>query len=182
MTPEATPWREFARRHWRALAVVVVAGLAAIAEAFLVFLWFAAGAQSSGLVPSALGLWTMGNLVTFGVEAVLWELLLVGVPVTAGGALAWRWWKRLPEEERRGLDVGKGSKPAGGGGGFSFLLFVAFCLKVYLDGKWDVAVGTFTVDYVVGSLVTILVWALVIFGIPAAVIAALWVRREIKRP
>jgi len=34
----------------------------------------------------------------------------------------------------------------------------------------------------VGSMVTILVWSLVIFGIPAAIALAWWLNREMKRP
>jgi hypothetical protein len=70
---------------------------------------------------------------------------------------------------RGAMDFGKRSRSTGGGGGFSLLLFIAFCIKVYIDGKWAVPIVTFTVDYVVCSLVAILVWALVIFGIPGVI-------------
>lgn len=55
----------------------------------------------------------------------------------------------LPGEERGGYRFGGGSRSTGGGGGFSLLLFVAFCIKVYIDGKWNVAIGTFTLNYAV---------------------------------
>jgi len=174
-------WRAFFGRHWRAFAVIIVACAAAVVDAVLVFLWFAGSAQSSGSVPKTVGLWTMGNLVTFAVEVTLWELLLAGVPVVVGASLAYRWWKGLPVEERGAMELGKGSRSTGGGGGFGLLLFIAFCIKVYVDGKWNVAIGTFTVNYVVYSVVTILLWTLVIFGVPAAIALTWWLRKELRK-
>lgn len=167
------------RRHWTAVAVFVVAGAVAFAGGVYVFLWFVGSAQSSGMVPGTLGLWTMADLVTFVLYAVFWELLLVGVPAAIVAAMAWRWWKRLPDGERSGYRFG-GSRSTGGGGGLSLLFFIAFCIKLFVDGKWNVAMASFTVDYVVNSMVTILVWALIIFGIPAAIGLAWWIRRETK--
>jgi len=154
----------------------------AFAGAVYVFLWFVSGAQSSGMVPSTLGLWTMGNLVRFILYAVFWELLLVGVPTAVAAVAFWQWWRRLPDGGRGGYRFGGGSRSTGGGGGFSLLLFIAFCIKVYIDGKWNVAIGTFTLNYVVDSVVTILAWGLVIFGIPAAIALTWWLSREMKKP
>ncbi len=61
------------------------------------------------------------------------------------------------------------------------LLFIAFLIKVYLDGRWDDAIGSYSVDYVVGSFVLILEWFVIIFGIPAAVALVWWIRREMNR-
>src|SRR5205823_13191393 len=58
--------------------------------------------SSTGLVPATLGLWTMANLVTFILNAIFWELLLVGIPVVVGVAAGWLWLRRLPDEEMRG--------------------------------------------------------------------------------
>jgi len=133
------------------------------------------------MVPSILGLWTMANLVTFIVYAVLWELLLIGVPIAIAGVIGWRWWKRIPREEWRGYRF-SGRKRTSGGGGASLLFFVAFCIKVFVDGKWNVPIATFTLDYVVGSIITILVLGLIIVGIPATIGLTWWISREPKKP
>ena len=172
-------WRSFIRRHWRAAALFAVGLALAFAWAVYVFLWFVGNAVSSSLVPGTLGLWTIGNLVTFIVYAILWELLLVGVPVTIGGILAWQWWKKLPGSEKMDYHM-SGRKRATSGGGGGLLVFILFCAKVYIDGKWNEPIANFTLDYVVGSLLIILVLGVVIVGIPAAIGLTWWIRRETK--
>ena len=58
-------WRRFFRKHWAAFAVMVVATVLAFAYLVYVFVWFTGYAQSTGLVPSSIGLWSMENLVLF---------------------------------------------------------------------------------------------------------------------
>ena len=182
MSMGGSDWRTFMRRHWGAIAILVLACALLFVEAVYVFVWFANNAQSSSLVPRTLGLWTMGNLVSFILYAVVWELLLVGFPVAVGAVAAWLWWKRLPDEERRGYHFGGRSRSAGGSGGVSLLFFIAFCIKVYIDGNWNVAIGTFSLNYVVDSMITILAWSLIIIGIPIAIGLAWWISREMKKP
>jgi hypothetical protein len=169
-------WKDFMRSHWGAVAILAVAGALAFGGAVYVFLWFVSNAQSSGMVPATLGLWTMANLVTFILYAVFWELLLIGVPIAIAAVAGWQWWKRLPDEERRGYHFSGSSRSAGGGA--SLLFFVAFCIKAFIDGKWDVAIATFTLDYVVGSMIIILI----VFGIPVAIGLTWWISREMKKP
>jgi hypothetical protein len=177
----ASDWRGFVRKHWKALVIFAAACALAFAWSVYVFLWFENNAQTTGLVPKGLGLWTMGNMVSFILNAIFWELLLVGIPVVVGAVIGWLWWRRLPEDERRGYHFGGRSRSAGGSGGVSFLFFIAFCLKVYLDGNWNAPIATFTLDYVVGSIVLILEWVLVVFGIPIAIGLLWWIRHEMKR-
>jgi hypothetical protein len=179
---EGGDWKGFMRRHWGAAVVLVIGAVLAVAGGVYVFWWFTQLAQSSGLVPSSLGLWTTGNLIAFILNAIFWEILLVGIPVIIGVAIAWLWWKRLPLEERMGHHWGRRARRTGSGGGFGLFFFILFAVKVWLDGNWNVPIANFSLNYVVGSLVTILVWVAVIFGIPAAIFAAWWVRREMRKP
>jgi hypothetical protein len=175
-------WKGFIRKHRGIVILFVAACVLASAGAVYVFWWFVGLAQSTALVPSSLGLWTIGNLLAFILNAIFWELLFIGIPVALGAVGAWLWWRRLPIEERAGYHFGRRGRSTGGSGGVSLLFFIAFLIKVYVDGKWDVPIGTFTLGYVVGSMITILVVVAVIFGIPAAIAATWWVRREMKKP
>jgi len=175
-------WIAFFRRHWGAVAIFVVAATLAVAWGVYVFWWFTGNAQSTGLVPSALGSWSMGNLVSFIIYSVLWELLLVGIPAVVAAVAAWMWWRRIPSEEWMGYHWGRRSRSAGGGGGVGFLFFVAFAIKVYVDGNWNIPVSTYTLNYVVGSMITIVEWIAVILGIPAAIAVTWWIHHELKKP
>jgi hypothetical protein len=171
-------WGRFLSKHWAAFAVMVVAAVLAVAGAVYVFVWFTGNSQSTTLVPSSLGLWSMENLVLFILHAIFWELVLIGIPVAVGAIIGWIWWKRLPSEETYHLSGKKSSKSNRAGGAISPLLFIAFAIKVYVDGNWTLAFSSYTLDYVVGSMVTILIWIAAILAIPAIVGIVWWVHHE----
>src|SRR5438132_5717681 len=147
------------RKHWRTVATFVVAGVLAVASAVYVFLWLVGNAQSTGLVPRTLGLWTMGNLVSFILDAIFWELLLVGIPVVVAVVGGWLLWKRLSDEEMRGYRLfRKRSRTTRRGGGVSLLFFIAFAIKVGLDGNWNALIATVTLAHAVRSMILISNW------------------------
>ena len=83
-------WKLFLKRHWKVAAAFVAACVIAFIGAIVVFLWFVGNAQSTGLVPSALSLWSMGHLVTFILYLIMWEIIFVGIVVAAGAIIGWR--------------------------------------------------------------------------------------------
>ena len=175
-------WKAFLRKHWKITAVFAVGAVLALVGSILVFLWFVGDAQSTGMVPTTLGPWTMGNMLTFTLHLIFWELLLIGIPVGLAAIGGWQWWKRLPDEEKNKYHFfGKRSRTTGGGSGISVLFFIAFCIKVFIDGKWDVAIATWTLDYVASSMITLLMWAAIIFGIPAVLGVIWWITHEMKK-
>jgi hypothetical protein len=181
-TPQAikteAEWRRFMRKHWAAFTIFAAAAVLLAAGAVYVFVWFVGNAQSTGLVPSTLNLWTMNNLVMFILHAIFWELVLIGIPAAVGGIAGWAWWKRIPEQEKQEYNLSqKKSKSNRAGGAISPLLFIAFAIKVYVDGNWNTTMASWTVDYVVGSMVTILIWVVAVFAIPAIVGLVWWLCR-----
>jgi hypothetical protein len=181
---QGSDWKKFMRKHWNMVAVFAVAIILAVTGAVYVFWWFTGYAQTTGLVPSTLGLWSMANAVFFILHLIFWELVFVGIPAIIGAVIGWQWWKRLPEEEKKEYHLfGRGSRSRNAGGAASTLFFIAFAIKVYVDGNWNVAISTYTLNYVVGSMITILVWIAVIFGIPATIGAIWWLHHEMyKKP
>jgi len=177
---KGSDWNRFIRKHWIAFVALVAAAVLAAAGAVYVLVWFTGNAQSTGLVPSTLDMWTMGNTVLFILHAIFWELVLIGIPVAIGAVIGWQWWKSLPDAHEYQLS-GKGGRSRGASGAISPLLFIAFALKVYVDGNWNLAISKYTLDYVVGSMVTILLWIIAIFAIPAIVGLVWWIRHEMNK-
>ncbi len=136
-------WKAFVRRHWR-LVLAAVGGIAAAGVAALaVFLWVVGNTQANGLVPSRLGDWSVGSIVTFLLNLLPWELLLVAswvIPIAA--AAFFLWYKKLPEEERRGMEGAPRRGRAAGGGGISFFVALVWLLIVWSDGRWNLALRT----------------------------------------
>jgi hypothetical protein len=171
-------WRGFIKHHWAAFSAITVAAAFAAAAAIYLFVWFTANAQTTGLVPVALSLWSMSSVVTYIIYTAIWELAVVGIPVALAAIAAWQWWKRIPEAEKAGLHTGKASKGRRAGGAISPLLFIAFAIKVYVDGNWTQPIASWNLDYVVGSMVTILLWTVAIFAVPAVIVAVWWLSHK----
>ncbi len=179
-------WKKFLRKQWKMVVLFIVGAILASIGATLVCLWVVGEVQLAGLVPAPLGLWSMGHLVTFLLRLVFWEVLIIGVPVIlAAVAIIFLWWKKIPDRERReyrrGHLFGTRSRPTNGKDVLSPLVFIVFCIKVFLDGNWNVAFGTWTFDYVVYSFLWALIWVLIIFGIPMVLGGTWWIRHEMKK-
>jgi len=176
-------WKKFLRKHWNMVVLFVVGAILASIGAILVYLWIVGDAQLTGLVPATLGLWTMGYLVTFLLHVIFWEVLFIGVPVILAAVAGWLWWKKLPDEEKKEYHFfGTRSRASSeGGGSISLLVFIAFCIKVFIDGNWNVAFTTWTFDYLVYSYLSALIWVLIIFGIPIVLGIIWWIHHEMKK-
>lgn len=173
--------KEYFRRHWKMFTLFVAAAILLGVGAVLVFLWFVGQAQITGLVPSLLGQWTLGNVLAFLLNLLFWELLLIGIPAAVAAIAVWLWWRRLPPERRWEWSwFGGRSRGSRGGNAASLLIFIAFLIKVYLDGNWNIPIATWTFDYLVYSWITALVWVLIIFAIPAVIGITWWLTRGRK--
>ena len=178
---ESNSWKKFLKLHWNMLAVWIIAAIVAAIGAIQVFLWFVSEAQSTALVPASLAQWSMNNIVMFIIHLIFWELLIIGIPLAIAGIGAWLWYKKIPEPERKQYTFfDKDTNTEKGGSGVSFLLFVGFCLKVYIDGNWNDAIASWTLNYVVDSMVTIIFWTAIVFGIPALIVGLIYLSQKRK--
>ncbi len=179
-------WKKFLRNHWKMLIIFVVGAILALIGAILVIRWFVGEAQVTGLVPTILGQWAMGHIIPFLLHLIFWLFIYIGIPVIiAAAATYFLWWKKLPDKERKEYRCahlfGKRSRRSDTGGGVSFLIFIVFCIKVFIDGKWGVAVSTWKFDYLAYSYLWAIIWIAIIFGIPMALGGIWWIRHEMKK-
>jgi len=179
-------WIKFLRNHWKMLFVFIIGIIIAFTGAIFVYLWHVGEAQLSGIVPATLGLWSMGHILPFLLHLIFWEFVFIGIPVIIAAALTYLlWWKKLPSEERKDYRkehlFGKHSKKTDGEGAISFLIFIVFSIKIYLDGNWGVPFATWKLDYLVHSCLWAFIWVLIIFGIPMAIGGIWWIRHEMKK-
>jgi hypothetical protein len=179
-------WITFLRRHGKACALIVLAAVLAVIGAVLTLLWFVGNAQTSGLVPRVLSLWTLANVVFFILNLIFWEILFIGIPAIVFVVLLYYlWWKKLPAEERKEYKrkrlFGKRSRGRNSGSAFTFLINIVFVIKVYVDGNWNVPVATWTFNYLVYSYLLAFIIVVAIFGIPFAIGALWWIRHQMKK-
>ena len=172
-------WKRFVKRHWK-LTLLAAAGIAAtVIAALLVFLWVVASTQANGMVPSSLGAWNLGHVVTFILNVILWEILLVGIWVAAVGAAAYMlWYRKLPAEERKEYEGGpRRARSTGRNGGFSFFVWVVWLVLVWTQGRWNLPFELWTFNDFVYSWIEAGLIVLVIVGVPG-ILYVIWVLRR----
>lgn len=171
--------KRFLKRHWKMTIVFAVIIAAAVAVAILVFLWFIDTAQTSGLVPSMLGEFTIGYLITLILHMIFWELALVASwVIVVVAAIYFLWYKQLPEEEQ---DITRGERGRREeGDAFGFLVAVFWLIITWIEGRWDLAFEAWTLDVWVYSWISAFLWVLLIFGIPIAVYFFYWISQEMR--
>jgi hypothetical protein len=178
--PGGKAWKVFVRRHSRITLLMVGWIAAAAVAALFVFLWVVATAQATGLVPSGLGDWTAGHVLTFILNVILWELVLVAswvIPVAL--AAFFLWYRKLPDEERREYEGGpRRSRSAGGSGGISFFTGLVWLVIVWTDGRWNLVFKDWTFNDLVYSWVAAGLVVLLIVGVPAMIYLVWSLRRN----
>lgn len=159
-------WVKFLRRHWKPTLLMIGGAAVAAIAAIFVFLWVVADMQATGLVPVALGQWTVGYCVIFILSVILWELVFVGswaIPVTL--VIYFLWYKKLPDKERKEYE-GKGRRrKSAEDSGFSFFVGVVWLILVWIGGKWNLAFQEWTFNDWVYTWLAACLSVLVVVGI-----------------
>jgi hypothetical protein len=180
-------WKKFLKKHWEVVLAIGIGIIGAIIGGILVFLWRVGAAPAALGVPANIGDWTIGYTVTFILNVIWYEFLLVGLPVIAAIiVIVFVWWNQLPEEEKEELkEEPKKSRPrramtgASGGGIFGLLYQLTWLIVIWSRGYWNTAFSAWGFSAFVNTMLWALIWDLIIFGIPIAIIVILWVRHEV---
>ncbi len=124
-------------------AIGLVGLLAVLAAAVWVFLQFARDAQAAGLIPTVLGEWTIGYTIVFFLNVAFWELVLVGSWSIPLALIAYfRWYKRLPAEERAQYEDSRKKDHDG----ISFVATMLWLAIAWFFGLWDKPFGTWNLN------------------------------------
>ena len=178
--------KSFLSKHWKAALIAIIGGIGVFIAGIIVVLWFI---DYSGYGGTPLGSWTMSGIFDFLLNLILWEFMLVGIAAIAVAlVVGLHWWKNLPDEEQEEImdrpkrkETQKNIVYGSSGSVITFFTFLAFCIIVYLDGNWSVALGTLPFSYFVYSWLWAFVWVLIIIGIPIGVVLLLWLRRIVEK-
>jgi len=178
-------WKRFIRKHWIIAIICGAAAVGALIGGILVILLYIPASEVGGYGAWTFDEFSMGTAFVWGLLLILWEFLLVGLPTVAffGILIALLWFRILSEddkeelkkrdkeskEEKKKWDRLRGRKYEGGGGGFSFLLFIGVCIYVFIDGNWLTPFGSLSFNYFIYGYLTVFVWVSIIFGIPLVV-------------
>ena len=183
-------WKEFIRKHWVLTIIFVAAAVGAVIGGIFLVLCYIPATDVGGNGTWTFDQFSMGSAIGWGIQLFLWELLLVVLPTAAFFCIliGYLWFKILPEDEKEDLKMRfkkseeerkkwqrlRGRKYESGGGGFSFLLFIGVCIKVYVDGNWLIPFGSLSFSYFIYAYLTVFVWISIICGIPVAILLILW--------
>ena len=166
--------KKFLLRNWKMALVMAASFVVAAIVALFVFLWVV----ETGTFPASLGDWTVGLIVSFILQVIFWELLLVVTWVIPIAAAFYWWFNKQPDADL--WKPGRGRRESGDA--FGFLIGVAWLIMLWIDGRWNQTLQTWTFTEWIYSWLTVLGWVLMIFGIPAVIIFVLWViNREMNK-
>jgi len=182
-------WIKFLQRHWKMTLLMIGGLIVAGIGGLFVFLWVRDVAIATSLVPPTLGQWTIGYIITFTLNVILWEFLIIGIPVIAAVVvIILQWWNKLPDDEKEEYKkepkkrTPRSGMTAGGGGGFVwFLTLLVWLIIVHNDGMWNKAFQDieWSFYYLINSSLAAFLWVLLVAGIPVAIFVIWWIRREI---
>ena len=175
-------WKDLLKKEWKALAVVIVAGIIACIGFVLVFFSVIQTSTLGGKGTWTFDRWTLTYVIGFFIISTGWVLLVVGAPAAVFfGVFGYLWWKNLSDEtkeECRALDKSEKQKRINNrayqGGGGSFFTFIVVCIMVALDGNWNTQFGALDYSYFIYALFFGLMWIGIIIGIPVCIAVLIW--------
>jgi len=169
-------WKKTIKNHLTAFIVIIIAGVCIVTGAVLVLFWFIETSPIGLQGTATLDQWSLDWIVGFYILLILWELLFVGVPTGLFfGVGGYIFWSKLPDEEKqehKARDKKESHKKryAGGSGGGSFFMFIAYCIYMGIQGNYYAPFGSQPYSYWVYSWFLTIMWILIIFGIPICII------------
>ena len=163
----------FIFKYWKMTLVIVAIIAAAVVVSVYVLLW----QVDIGTTPATLGQWSVADVISFCLNLVFWELLLVGSWVAILLiVLYFMWYKVLPEEDRKKWE-GRGNRE--NTDAIGFFIAIAWLIMLYVDGTaWTRTFNEWTLTDWIWSWIYAGFWVLVIGGIVVVIGLVAWFAKE----
>ena len=182
-------WKNLATQYWYYVVIFGAITIGAIIGGILTVNWYMDRESIGGTGSWTFNQFSMKTALQWIIYLFIWIVILVGVPAFAIGGfiVALNWFVLLPEELKADIKMRwkkdeerrKRRNKRDSGGAFSFLMFIGVCIKVYIDDTWSTAFGSLNLRYFVDAYLPILLWGLIIFGIPAVIFGTLYVAKKV---
>ena len=166
-------WLRQIRKHWKAFIVFIIGCVFALAGAIYVLFWYIESTSIGTYGTATIGEWTIAWIWEFFIYLVLWELIIVGIPVAIAFGIGWYlFWKSLSDQEKEEFNNREKKKHHGSsaGSGFSIFTFIAFSIYMYIKGEIYTPFSDQPYSFWVYSWFEALGYLLLIAGIPAIII------------
>jgi hypothetical protein len=178
-------WKNLTIQYWYFVLIFGLIIIGAIIGFILTVNWYIDTSTIGGQGTWTFDQFSMGTSIEMVIFFFLWILLIVILPTLAVAVslVAIIWFAvftpelkeeiklRFKKDEEHRKKYGRKSE---GGGAFGFLMFIGVCIYVVLDGNWLTEFGSLNFRYFVDAWITVFIYGLVIFGIPATIIGILW--------
>jgi len=173
---EETYWKKKISEYWKTFVVVIIACICLFIGALLVLIWYILTSPIGGMGTWTFDQWTLNYIVGFMIQIILWELLFVGIPaVLFFGVGGYIWWNRLTDEQKQEHKAREKKKKhrkrnTGGESGGGLFMFIAYCIYIAVNNNYNTKFGDENYSYWVFAWFYTLMWIIIIFGIPIAII------------
>jgi hypothetical protein len=185
-------WRNLIVRYWYFVLLFGLIIIGAIIGFILVLDRYIDTSTIGGQGTWTFDQFSMGTMIEFMIFFIVWILLIVVLPTIAvtGILVAVIWYVvfapelneeiklRIKKDEERKRSYGRKSE---GSGAFGFFMFIGVCIYIVVDGNWTTEFGNLTFRYFIDAWVTVFMYILIIFGIPAVIIGSIWFVRKYGR-
>ncbi|TFF87428.1 MAG: hypothetical protein EU548_10300 [Promethearchaeota archaeon] len=188
MSEEFKFWMGMIKKYWYAIILYSLALVGFIVGAIVVLSLYISAPDIAGG-----GVWTfddfsLGAALLWIIFLVLWELLLVVLPVAAylGIVTAIFWYAILSEEDKVAMKEREKrekhpKKTEKGGGAAGFIFFLAFLCVVAIDGNFWVRSGDLSYSYYVYAYLVGVMWTCIVLGVPALIGGLIYLSKKWKQ-
>ncbi len=182
-------WKNLATQYWYYVVIFAAIIVGAIIGCILTVNWYVDNQSIGGNGSWTFNQFSMKTALSWVIYLFFWILLLVVAPTAGIGGfiVALNWFSLLPEDLKAEMklrikkeeELRKSRKKRDTGGAFTFLMFIGVCIYIYIDDNWSTTFANLDLSYFVHAYLTVLLWGLIIFGIPAAIFGIVYFVKKV---